>query len=308
MKKFFIVIFAILIIVLLIINNKQQKVQNNLENVTSQSGQIENKVENKVENEVKNETVNVILNENTAVIENTSKTENATTNQKQEKNLDGKTIAFIGDSLIEGYGNDNKGFDYYLKQYLPNNTYINNSKSGSTITDNSGNDNIVMINQAKSLNGNPDMIIFDGGANDIIGYALGFLNTESKKDIGSVDMSTQTVSEGDSVINDFEEVVLELKNRFPNAELYYIQPFLLDSQTISYLTNDSQSMKEIRQRRDLLYSEIQKMCIKWNIKYIDLTESVKDISQSYRQSDWIHINENGYKILTENLYKKLKEN
>ena len=63
-----------------------------------------------------------------------------------------------------------------------------------------------------------------------MGYALGFLNNDLKKDIGSVDSDT------DSVILDLQNVIVELKNIYPNTKLCYIQPFLLDDNTISNLT------------------------------------------------------------------------
>lgn len=219
----------------------------------------------------------------------------------QENSLDGKTIAFIGDSLIEGYGNDFRGFDYYLAKDLPNTNFINNSKSGSTITDNSGSDNIIMLNQAKTLEGNPDMIVFDGGANDIIGYALGFLNQDLKKEIGTVDEN------GETVISDFEEVIAELKTRFPNAKLYYIQPFLLDDETISHLTQDENTKNEIKARRDTFYEEVQKMCEKWKIEYLDVSSNFVGTGITYRQDDWIHIKSEGYELLTPILLEKLKE-
>jgi len=49
-------------------------------------------------------------------------------NEVQENTLENKTIAFIGDSLIEGYGNEFHGFDYYLAKDLPNTNFINHSK------------------------------------------------------------------------------------------------------------------------------------------------------------------------------------
>ena len=149
---------------------------------------------------------------------------------ENENVLENKTIAFIGDSLVRGYGNDDKGFDYYLGLELPNTNFINNSKSGSTITSNSGEDNIVMINQAKTIEGNPDVIVFDGGANDIMGYSLGFLNNDLKKEIGTYGDNS------DSVINDLQNVIIEMKNKYPSAKLCYIQPFLLDEETVSNLT------------------------------------------------------------------------
>ena len=114
--------------------------------------------------------------------------------------LDGKTIAFLGDSLIEGYGNEYRGFEYYMQPSLPNSKFINNSRSGSTVTDNTGTDNIVMLNQVKTLTGQPDIIVFDGGANDIIGYGLGFLDNALKKDIGTVNQEKDSMTDKSTVI------------------------------------------------------------------------------------------------------------
>lgn len=222
-------------------------------------------------------------------------------NEVSEKTLEGKTIAFIGDSLIEGYGNDFHGFDFYLAKSLPNTNFINNAKSGSTITDNSGTGNIIMLNQAKTLEGNPDIIVFDGGANDIMGYSLGFLNQDLKKEIGRVGEN------GETVISDLEEVILELKERFSNAKLCYFQAFLLDDETISHLTQDENAKNEIKARRDIFYEEVQKMCTKWNIQYLDVSDKFVGTETAYRKDDWIHINEAGYELLTPYLLEKLKE-
>lgn len=212
-------IFPVIVIVVMICFMK-----NTFYTETKKEGTISN---NKIEQEV------VILEENTqnnVIIDNTNKNEMSNPIMENEKVLENKTIAFIGDSLVRGYGNDDKGFDYYLGLELPNTNFVNNSKSGSTITSNSGEDNIVMINQAKTLEETPDIIAFDGGANDIMGYSLGFLNNDLKKNIGSVD------SDADSVMLDLQNVIVELKNAYPNAKLCYIQPFLLDDNTIANLT------------------------------------------------------------------------
>lgn len=192
----------------------------------------ENKISENVIN-TNNESEVVILDgdsQNNVIINNTNSNKGNTQNMLGKNSLENKTIAFLGDSLVRGYGNDDKGFDYYLGLDLKNTTFINNSKSGSTITSNSGEDNIVMINQARTIGGNPDIIVFDGGANDIMGYSLGFLNNDLKKEIGSLENSS------DSVINDLQNVIIEIKNTYPNAKLCYIQPFLLDNETISNLT------------------------------------------------------------------------
>ena len=193
---------------------------------------IDNTSENIINTE-KNEREVVILEENSqnnVIIDNTNKNKVSNQVMENENVLENKTIAFIGDSLVRGYGNDDKGFDYYLGLELPNTNFINNSKSGSTITSNSGEDNIVMINQAKTIEGTPDVIVFDGGANDIMGYSLGFLNNDLKKEIGTYGDNS------DSVINDLQNVIIEMKNKYPSAKLCYIQPFLLDEETVSNLT------------------------------------------------------------------------
>lgn len=278
MKKILVIVFIFVVAIFIINSSKEENVGNDSENKNVEnSSNLEN---------------NVI----------STNPENVQT----PNTLDDKTIAFIGDSLVEGYGNDFHGFDYYLAKSLPNTNFINNAKSGSTITDNSGTDNIIMLNQAKTLQGNPDIIVLDGGANDIMGYALGFLNQDLKKEIGKLDVNSQTISSGETVIADFEEVISELKTRFPNAKLCYLQPFLLDNETISHLTEDEAGKQEIIARRDAFYAEIPKMCTKWNMEYWDVCQHFSGTGTTYRQEDWIHIKNEGYELLTPYILEKLK--
>lgn len=256
--------------------------------------------ENKSVSTITNETINST---NSSNFEKVILNENSITIEQAKKSLDNKTIAFIGDSLIEGYGNDYKGFDFYLSKYLPNTSFVNNSKSGSTITNNSGDDNIIMINQARTLQGNPDIIVLDGGANDIIGYALEFLNIEKIKIIGT----SENIQKEESVLSDFSEVISTLKERFPKAQICYLQPFCLDDETISHLTDDSIKKEEIQKRRDQFYTEVEKLCKKLNIDYFDISNKFTNTQLTYRQDDWIHINNNGYEFLTPYLVNKLKE-
>lgn len=283
MKKIIIAVLLFIAIIFAINSGTHENITNETKNIAPQN---EFEVQNGVSN---TETINEVK-------------ENL-----KENMLEGKTIAFIGDSLMEGYGNEFHGFDYYLAKALPNTNFINNSKSGSTITDNSGNDNIIMLNQAKTLTGTPDIIVFDGGANDIMGYALGFLNQDLKKEIGTVNFNTESVSNGETVISDLEEVVLTLKNKFPNAKLCYLQPFLLDNDTLSHLTQEDTAKQEIATRRDAFFQEVKKMCTKWKIEYLDVSNHFAGTGITYRQEDWIHIKEAGYELLTPYLLQKLKE-
>jgi len=220
--------------------------------------------------------------------------------------LDGMTFVFLGDSLIEGYGNDNKGVDYYLSEYLPNSMLINNSKSGSTITDNTGTDNIILINQIKSLEINPDIIIFNGGANDIMGYALEYLNNDLKKEIGIVDPNLNNIS-GDTVIGDLEEAIIEMQKEYPEAKLCYVQMFLMDDATINIITNDEEKKLEIKKRRNEFYGQIEILCQKRNVDYIDVTDKFVGTGTKYRQDDGIHLRENGYKLIVPYILDELKK-
>lgn len=220
--------------------------------------------------------------------------------------LDGKTIAFLGDSLMAGYGNNFKSFDYYFNKNLPNSKFINNSKGGSTITDNTGTDNIIIKNQVETLTGYPEIILFDGGANDIIDYAIGFLDTNLKKEIGTIDTNTNEPSKSNTVMADFEEIIFELKNRFPDAKLCYVQLFLIDDPTIDKITIDESKKPEIKSRRDELFKQIKLACDKWGVYYIDVSDKFIDTGTKYRQDDWIHLKEEGYQYITPYIIKKLK--
>lgn len=224
-----------------------------------------------------------------------------------DSNLDGKKIVFMGDSIMAGYGNNSKSFEYYFKEALPNSKLLNVSKSSSTISTNSGTKELVIKNQIEEISGSPDVILFEGGANDIIDYAIGFLDKSLEKPIGEVDLENFDVLTGkNTVIEDFESTIYELKQKFPESKLCYLQIFLIDNTTIDNITLDESKKPEIRQRRDDLYKQIEIACKKWNIKYIDVSDKFVQTGTQYRQDDWIHINETGYERLTPYILEKLK--
>ena len=221
--------------------------------------------------------------------------------------LDGKTIAFLGDSIMAGYGNEDRAFDYYLKNYIEDATLINNSKSGSTVTENTGNDEIVIINQVKSLEGNPDLIVLNGGVNDIIGYALGFLDNSKKLEIGLIDPDTKEISDKNTVLGNMENIFIEIKNRFPEARICYSSILLIDDEMISNITIDESKKPDIRKRRDEYFTQMPILCEKYGAYYVDLTHLFVDHNEQYRQPDWIHMTETGYAKVTPFLYQQLNK-
>lgn len=222
-----------------------------------------------------------------------------------DNSLDGKTIAFLGDSLMSGQGNEDKSFNYYFQNLVPNSKLINNSKSGATIANNTGTGNMIILNQAKTLKGNPDIIVIEGGANDIIAYGLGFLNNDVKKEIGV--SNKEGKSDSNTVIGDFEDIIIELNTKFPKAKLCYLQLFLIDDETIDKITIDESKKPEMRARRDELYSQIKEVCKKMNVFHIDVTNKLVGTGNKYRQDDYIHLKEEGYQLLTPYILDKLKE-
>lgn len=224
-----------------------------------------------------------------------------------QNELNGKTIAILGDSLMEGHGNDSKSFEYYFKEILPDSKIINNSRSGCTITDNTGNDDIILINQVRNLKGYPDIILFNGGANDIIGYGLGFNDVNLKKEIGRVNEDINKMSNPDTVIGDLEEAIVEMQTKFPEAQICYLQVFLIDKPTIDTITLDESVKPDMEIRRDLLYEQIKVLCKKRNIHYIDVSDKFEGKGTIYRQQDGIHLKEEGYQMIIHYIIEKLKE-
>lgn len=223
-----------------------------------------------------------------------------------DNDLNGKEIAFVGDSIMEGYGNNKKSFEYYFKQDLPNSTLINVAKSANTISTNSPS-NLVIKNQIPEIKGAPDIIMFEGGANDIIAYLIGFLDKSLQKPIGTINLESDEPSKENTVMADFEDLILSLKEKFPDAKLCYLQIFLIDDTTIDNITLDESKKPEMRQRRDDLYREVKLACDKWDVSYIDVSDKFIETGTMYRQPDWIHINEIGYERLTPYILEKLKE-
>lgn len=241
---------------------------------------------------------------------NEQKTQEVQETKPREKvSLEGKTIGLFGDSLIKGYGNEKGGFANYLKQELPNTNFVDYSKSGSTISSNTGTDDIIMLQQMQNLIGSakPEIVIFDGGANDIMGYSLGFLNRDLQKEIGTVDMNQIGATQGESVIADFEAVVQQLRSALPETKLCYVQPFLLDDETISHLTQDENAKKEILNRTSAFFAQVQNACQKWDVEYLDLAQNFAGKASLYKQEDWIHINDAGYSLMMPILVQKLKD-
>ena len=260
--------------------------------------------------------------------------------------LSNKKSIWLGDSLIAGYGNNNKGFAEYYKTLTNAENTIKRGFGGSTISDNTPQVNddpitlIASINylvENKALYEDLDLIILDGGGNDTMLYDFDASKASYQKEIGTIGV------EGDTVINDFEEVIDTLETNFPNAKILYIQPFSYSQEAIenivfkqvvnestleelnSWLGTNATSKEELRDtivsiytngtagyptsipniknRADALFPQIETVINNHNLEFLDLTGYV-EISTDL-QDDGIHLTDAGYTRLTPYIVDKI---
>ena len=147
-----------------------------------------------------------------------------------EIDLSGKNFIWLGDSLIKGI-NDNRdnAFPEYFAR-LTNANCLNVSASGAKINDDVNNNLMQQVDELISQstgNEQVDFIVLNGGGNDIF-------NSDGKE-IGTVDMSTNEVTQGDTLISNFEEVIKKLKENAPNVPIMYLNAYNIDLEAIEML-------------------------------------------------------------------------
>lgn len=106
--------------------------------------------------------------ENNTVVENTVIKEFLSTDRERAyyKVLEGKTINFIGDSLLAGA---QIGKEYAWPNLLGEKysmTYDNQAISGCTLSACEGGENPIVSRYANMPDNNPDIVVFEGGRND----------------------------------------------------------------------------------------------------------------------------------------------
>ena len=267
-----------------------------------------------------------------------------------------KKILWFGDSLMRGYGNNNKGFPEYFEE-LTGIECINSSFSGSTITDNTAeatgsSDPITLKSQVESILSRPDivnpsdveLIVLDGGGNDILLYNISGVNEKYKKEVGTADDTTS-----DTVINDFREVIDMLKQKFINAKIIFTEPLPFDETFVELIvfnsfagdatldelnkeynqhcatieefrnlyfqirTDISSICDSLTSRSEQLFSELEVVCGQLGVEYLDLSyiadenraEDGSD-TNTYLQADRMHITDEGYRAITPYIVEKVK--
>ena len=222
---------------------------------------------------------------------------------KSENLLDGKRIAFIGDSISYGT-NWQGGYGKLIgEQYNMNVTNV--SKGGATLADNvhwsenSDGYRPYITDMLDNLDGDYEYIIAEGGLND---FGSG-LKLEKLQTVSAVILIKH---------NDrrYGKNVFEIRNDFPNQKVGFVithDPFTYDAE------GDFESY----------YERIKEVCDKWDVSYLDLYAknnsdtgvNVRDDdmrklyfgTESKPDGDGTHPNELGYQaIYVEPMIPRLK--
>lgn len=266
-----------------------------------------------------------------------------------EDDLYSKTFVWLGDSLMTGANEtEGKAFPEYFEK-LTGATIYNVAVGGSTITDNTDENIMHQVNLAiagaTQNKVKVDYIILDGGGIDAMGYELPFITTP-KKEVGQVDMSSNNVTPGDSVINDFEEIIYKLKQNFPEAKILYVQPFKGDREqfenivyvfaTTYYsleelnakLGTNASSYEELKPKIIEIFTngnaelDVAPIIPNMDTRFNEIINQIQKAAQKYSiqyldisqyvnlaedlQYDNVHFNEHGYTKLTPYIVDKIK--
>ena len=186
---------------------------------------------------------------------------------KGENLLDGKRIAFIGDSISYGT-NWQGGYGKLIgEQYNMNVTNV--SKGGATLADNvhwsenSDGYRPYITDMLDNLDGDYEYIIAEGGLNDFWGHSeLGEITDGFN---GDFDENTMT--------GGMEKMFYEIKNDFSNSKVGFVithDPFTYDAEG----------------NFESYYERIKEVCDKWDVSYLDLyAKNNSDTGVNVRDDD-----------------------
>lgn len=202
-----------------------------------------------------------------------------TVNNSGSDDLSGKKIIILGDSVNSGAGWEG-GFANLVSEDFPNTVVNNASVSGSTLTNETIYYQLVREFQAGFV---PDYIILDGGGNDILqAITPGTINPDEYADASSFSSTT--------IVGAFERFAVNAQKYVPNAKIIFFNLYKLhpDTAKVNYA-----AQREV-------WELLRQACKKYGIRYVDLWNEgnfTPYVSEQFNMfmSDWIHINEAGYR-------------
>ena len=221
--------------------------------------------------------------------------------------LYGCSLVCFGDSICRGenwtsnnpvYPNDNSGWAQLLRDWYNMQVY-GYGISGATIRKITDNTNSVyeqfatFVYRATNSNYVPDYILIEGGINDATRYYNG---TDTDVDFGSLVDGYGQSNDYTTTIGALERMFYTAKVTFPETKILYILPHHCSGDTFQT------ALKK--------YIEgIKTVCDKWSIPYIDLYTKgrlngcITALRSAYFDEWGVHPNEEGYKIMTNDIEK-----
>ena len=204
-----------------------------------------------------------------------------------ELGLSGKVLLSFGDSIMAGDGNNGKGIaDYIAEKYgMELRDYSN---GGATMGVTGNNDIYTQIKTAINEVENADVIIFNGGTNDIVNIGGDTsIDTDPTVPIGSlVDsiFSVENLANTSTFSGAMELGISKLLEKYPNAIIIYIRVHQMGSRN---------------QNLQVLYGERAiEICKRWGIEFVNIYDSFQSRfpvkMRTEFLSDYTHPNENGY--------------
>lgn len=172
---------------------------------------------------------------------------------------------FLGDSIT----------DYYdLDKYYPDMPTVNSGVSGNTTLD------ILKDMKERAYQYNPSKVFLLIGTND--------LDTKYSRE---------------DIIENIEKILSEIKENRPKAELYLesIYPVNPDVRRSKAGNRNNDDIKQINK-------ELKKYCKENKINYINLYDLLKDEDDNLKAEytkDGLHLSDEGYQVVTEEIKKKL---
>lgn len=202
-----------------------------------------------------------------------------------EKSLENTSMLFSGDSISSGDANDHHGWSYYIGERFTLKENINASVGGATIST-SRKDNRIIFQLQENRDKNFDYVILHGGINDAM----------DKVELGKISASFKVEDfDTDTFAGALEEYFYYATTYFNKSRIGYI---------INYQTPLAQDWGGYTNHADQYFRTAKMIAEKWNIPVLDLYfgkvcgNPFKKIITDKYMVDHLHLNENGYKVIT----------
>lgn len=226
--------------------------------------------------------------------------------------LDGKKIVFDGDSITEGAGvtdvsqgiapNNNKGYGYWIQQNHPTSICYGYAKSGWKVARRTDS-NDSLLSHIEQYPADVDCFVLSGGYNDqATQVAIGEIVEPTD---GSNAYFNATFDEY-TFIGALESWFKQLRKNYPNAKIVYVLTPKRIYATNTVFDNDSKGdkVKDViystgYERINLFWDSIKKVCKKWSVKYLDLSENCGIVGTGELTGDGLDVNKRYYKLDTD---------